>query len=153
MRYTTDADGTGARLGAAIMPVPAKLGQAFQSWGRINGSPGTTPIPAPPPLPGIDRELTATAIQGAGPGGMGRPSSDYTTWNPSVYYQPELPSRFHGAINSDNQMPVPSMLPNGQFGFVATTNDRSGFMAKRFLSNRRQQQVGWPLVTPSYPWK
>lgn len=144
MRYTSD--GPTGRLGASIIPVPARLGQGYQSWGQVNGNPGVDPIPAPRP---------AAVPQGVRYGvGSGTHTSEKAPpyWTPGVYYQPQLASRFHGAINSDNQMPVPARLPNGQIGFVATTNNMPYIAARRpvFL---RQQQVGWPMAQPSYSWR
>lgn len=148
MRYTTE--GPSEKLGGAMLPVPAKMGQAFQSWGAVVGFSGNERIPAPYP---------AAVPQGQVVGALGSTDATSTSkdappyWTPGVYYQPKLASRFHGAINSDNQMPLPAVQPSGATGFVAGGNSIAAFMARRGLSGRRQKQVGQPLVTPQYPWR
>lgn len=136
------AQGPTSRLGAALLPVPAAIGQGYQSWGKVSGSPGTTWIPAPAPLPGYDRSGVAVAIQGVGAGGMGAPSSDTPFWRPGIYYQPITRDRvINCAIISDNQMPVPALPPNGKPAVMA-----------RKQPMLRQRQIGWPITLPNYRW-
>lgn len=133
-------------LGSALLPVPARLAMGFQSWGDVQGNPSSTPTPAPYP---------AGVPQGQVIGACGSTDATSTSkdappfWTPAVYYQRHLPDRFPGAISSDNQMPVPARLPNGQFGFVATGNERP-FLAARVPRYTRQRQVRWPITLPNY---
>jgi hypothetical protein len=123
-------------LGSALMPVPARLGQGYQSWGKVSGNPGTDPIPAPYP---------AGVPQGILPRSLGSTDATSTSsdappvWKPGIYYQPKLASRFHGATDSDNQMPVPANGPSGKPAVMART--------PRFT---RQRQVAWPITLPNY---
>ncbi len=135
MRITSE--GPGSRLGACTIPVPARLGQAYQSWGYVEGSPGTDPIPAPCPAgvpQGIRYQLT---------GSPRSTSKDAPpVWTPGIYFQPVPPSRFPGATESDNQMPIPAV----------SQNSRGAFLSRR-PQLLRQQQVGWPVTTPAYAWR
>jgi hypothetical protein len=130
------SDGPGGRLGACILPVPARLGQAYQSWGRVIGSPGTDSVPAPYPsaVPqGIEYRNNGSALHSS--------QDAPAVWKPGVYYQPELASPPPVSVRSDNQMPVPAATPSAQ-----------PFVAFRTPKQLRQAQVGQPFVTPSYPW-
>lgn len=129
-------------LGSALVPVPARIGEAYQSWGEVVGDPGTVNIHAPAPVPGKDTEQVALAIQGVGAGGMGLPSSTTQYWRPGIYYQPKLASRFHGALESDNQLPVPAENPL-KHGKMATTR-----MA--VPTTLGQNPVSWPITLPNY---
>lgn len=138
------ANGPGAKLGAALTPVPAACAGAWQSRGPVVGCPGTANIPAPAALPETGREHTALAQTGI----IGLSSSDFSTWRPSVYYEPK-PQAAPGnpvsgpgmAIESDNQMPIPAKSPLHKPAVMAK--------APQFTGKR---QVGWPVTTPSFSW-
>lgn len=127
--------GPGKRLGGAALPVPAKDAGGWSSRGPVNGHPGTMRIPAPAPVPHTDRELTALANSGF----IGLPSSDFSTFNPSLYYINGPQERFPGSLDSDNQMPVPAIDPRGIPGVV---------MPGPVMLN--QFQVDNPAVRPKY---
>lgn len=139
MRYTSE--GPGGKLGAAIMPVPARLGQGYQSWGEVNGSPGTDNIPSPAPA----------AVPQSFNRALHRSSDAPDVWKPGIYYQPHLASTPTVARESDNQMPIPSRLPNGNYGFVASGNSKT-FKVPSPGPIQRKGQVGQPFVTPAYRW-
>ena len=125
-----------AGLGAALVPVPARSAQAYQSWGYIDGQPRAT-VGAPYP---------AGVPQGAEYRNAGSPlrtSVDAPAeWHPGIYYQPELASRPPVAIESDNQMPVPARAFTALGAILARTPGILG-----------QRQVGWPLSVPKYAWR
>jgi hypothetical protein len=123
------------KLGAASLPLPSWDAGGWSSRGQVNGSPGTRGIPAPAPVPGLDREKTALAMSG----NIGLPSSVFSKWFPSIYfnYLENIPPV---SVYSDNQMPVPAVDPRGKPGVVM-----AGFM------NRGQKQVPNVRVTPVYP--
>lgn len=100
------ANGPGAGMGAALLPVPAGDARAFQSRGIINGYPGTRRIPAPPPA--------AVPQDRAGQANMGvmRSSDGPPFFTPSLYwYGRATMSHSPVSILSDNQMPVPAQNP------------------------------------------
>lgn len=103
--------GANPAMAGAILPVPVESVWAWRSRGAIHGAPGTEPIAAPPPFPGVDRELAAQASEGI----IGIPSSAVPPrWYPALYYQTDAPEaapvRF---LNSSHMMPVPSrQAPN-----------------------------------------
>lgn len=105
MKFLTQ--GPGESLGAAALPIPAKIAQAFQSRGPVQGSPGTTAIPAPRP--------------GAVPQGVAFTGNPKHTsrdapevWFPGVYYtRRDAMSVAPVSILSDNQMPLPAIDPRG----------------------------------------
>jgi hypothetical protein len=130
------SNGPSGRLGAAILPVPAPLAQAYQSWGPIVGMPGTTDIPAPYPAAvpqGVDRWTTDP---------LGMSSQAPPIWRPGIYYQPKPASRFGGATESDNQMPVPAVKPSAK---IAQQLRNPVFL--------RQNQIGQPINLPKYAWR
>ena len=94
--------------GAATVPIPASPAQAWQSWGPVIGSPGTTPIPAPRPS-AVPQDTTALAQVS-----LHRSSDAPAVWFPGVYYQPGPASRAPVSVLSDNQMPVPAVDPLGK---------------------------------------
>jgi hypothetical protein len=141
--HVTTEGGSG-RLGAAALPVPAANFMSWQSWGPVVGMPSRSHIAAPAPVPGTDRTSVAQSMTGI----IGEPSSDFSSWNPGIYYQPRPPACSGGeaganmATASDNQMPVPAKNPNGSYSILAR---RPVFL--------RNQQVGQPVVTPLYRWR
>jgi hypothetical protein len=130
------SNGPSGKLGAAILPVPAQMGEAYQSWGPIVGMPGTDLIPAPYPA--------------AVPQGVEYVSSDPTStskdappvWRPGIYYQPVLAATPPMAVYSDNQMPVPAINPTRK---ISQQLGRPVFL--------RQNQVGQPVNLPKYAWR
>ena len=143
MRITSQ--GPGGRLGAATLPVPARLGQGYQSWGQVVGSPGTTEITAPYPA------AVPQGIRYANSGDATQFSNQAPpVWKPGIYFQPKLAAPPNVSISSDNQMPVPAVQPSGASGFTAGGNSST---FKTGGSNLlRQRQVGWPITTPSFRW-
>ena len=135
MRITSE--GPTALLGAATVPVPARIGQGYQSWGQVVGCPGTDAIPAPPP---------AAVPQGVRYRNAGSPlfASEEAppSWRPSIYYQPHLAAPPNVSIESDNQLPIPASPPRGR-----------PFVASRRPTFLGQQQVGWPVTVPAYSWR
>jgi hypothetical protein len=125
------AEGPTGHIGAALLPVPARLGMAYQSWGEVVGEPGTAQIPAPHPCVPQDWNRA-----------LHRSSDAPDIWTPGIYYQPKLAAPPNVAIESDNQMPVPAVSPRAQVAMVAKKH-----------SLLRQQQVGWPITTPSFDWR
>jgi hypothetical protein len=119
-------------LGAAIVPVPAQLGEAYQSWGEVVGCPGTAVIPAPNPA-AVPQDYSHTALH--------KSSDGPQSWRPGIYYQPKLASTPPVSVYSDNQMPVPALTPAGK---PAIQMRRPLFLGQR--------QVGQPAVTPSFAW-
>jgi hypothetical protein len=95
--------------------------------------PGTQLIGAPYPA-AVTQDVSYQALH--------KSSQAPPVWRPSIYYQPSLSSRFGGAIDSDNQMPVPALAPN--------QNYKQDMGRPIFL---RQQQVGWPVNAPKYAWR
>ena len=135
MRITSE--GPTALLGAATVPVPARLGQGYQSWGQVVGCPGTDAIPAPPP---------AAVRQGIAYQTSGDPTSTSKdappSWRPSIYYQPHLAAPPDVSVYSDNQLPIPASPPVGK-----------PYVAARRPTFLGQQQVGWPVTAPAYSWR
>ena len=127
IRVTAD----GAGMGAALLPVPAADAMGYQSWGEVRGE-LCVGIPAPYP---------AAVYQDRSHRALHRSSDAPPEWRPEPYYQPVPATRFGGSTDSDNQMPMPAVPPNGKPAVMART--------PVFL---RQRQVGWPLATPSYSW-
>jgi hypothetical protein len=127
------SQGPSARLGPAILPVPAPIGEAYQSWGPVVGMPGTQLIGAPYPA-AVPQDYPFQALH--------KSSQAPPAWRPGIYYQPSLADRFPGAIDSDNQMPVPALAPN--------QNYRQDMGRPVFL---RQHQIGQPQALPKYAWR
>lgn len=131
MRITTL--GPAARLGGAILPVPARDARAYQTWGTVFGAPGTVPIPAPLPA-GTPQFYAFTALH--------RSSDAPPWWRPAIYFQRLVnATRPNVSVYSDNQMPVPARTGSG----------RPAVMLRRptFL---RQRQVGAVNGIPTFPW-
>jgi hypothetical protein len=128
--------GPGQSLGAAALPVPAKLSVAAWSSGRIIGSPGTDAIPSPRPA-GVPQGITHRT---AGAGYRGSEQAP-ELWFPSVYYYGR-DSMSHAPVSvfSDNQMPMPAIDPKR---LPAQMQVRPVFL--------RQTQVQQPWVASSYP--
>lgn len=101
------SQGPGESLGAAALPIPAKIAQAFQSWGPVDGSPGTSAIPAPRPS-GTPQGVAFT-------GNPKHTSKDAPeVWFPGIYYtRRDAMSVAPVSILSDNQMPLPAIDPKG----------------------------------------
>jgi len=137
-RLTANSSGAPAKAAGALLPVPAHDAGGWQSRGPISGSPGTTAISAPAPVPITDRSLAAMANAG----NIGLPSSDFSVWYPSVYYQ-RATERAPVSVQSDNQMPVPAIDPRGKPGVVMPGPVMLG-----------QYQVANPHVAPKFAdWK
>jgi len=128
--------GPGQSLGAAALPVPAKLSVAAWSHGRIHGSPGTDAIPSPRPAgvpQGITYRNTGSPLHGS--------DQAPEVWFPGVYYYGlDSMSRAPVAVLSDNQMPMPAATPTGTPAIALT---RPVFLG--------QTQVQQPWVASSYP--
>ena len=104
------SEGPTSRLGAAAIPVAAKMAQAFQSHALVNGSPGTDPIPverAQGVPQGIKYRNNGNALH----------ASDQApdVFFPGVYYYGPDSMQIPGKISylSDNQMPLPAIDPKG----------------------------------------
>lgn len=147
------------KLGAASIPMPAWDAGGWSSRGRVNGSPGVRPIPAPAPAATPGRDRTAIAMTG----NIGLPSALFDSWFPSVYfcYLENLPPV---SVYSDNQMPVPARDPRGVTAQGPIGQSPGGPPGPRSANsygivmpgilNRGQRQVKQPRVTPSYPrWR
>jgi hypothetical protein len=127
------SSGPAGRLGAAMIPMPARDVMSWSSWGPVAGSP-RLPVPAPRPA-AVPHGYAFTALHTS----QDAPEA----WNPGVYYQPHPPKSAAGmATDSDNQMPVPARLPSGKPAVAAR---RPVFLG--------QTQVGARYVTPWYPWR
>lgn len=123
-----------AKLGAAVIPVPAKDAGGWSSWGPVWGSPGTSRVPAPRPAAVPQgRKFVVSAPQFTS---MQAP--EY--WLPGIYYTRPA-SRAPVSVLSDNQMPVPAIPYQGK---------PSTAMAVKpvFLG---QIQVRQPKVVAHYP--
>lgn len=104
------SEGPTSRLGAAAIPVSAKMAQGYQSHALVNGSPGTDPIPVNR-AQGVPQGITHRT---AGAGYHG--SSDAPdVFFPGVYYYGPDSMQHPGMISylSDNQMPLPAIDPKG----------------------------------------
>jgi hypothetical protein len=128
--------GPGQSLGAAALPVPAKMAQAYQSHGRIHGSPGIEAIPSPRP---------AAVPQGIAYRNTGSPlfasEKAPAVWFPGVYYYgTDSVSRAPVSVISDNQMPMPAVDPM-----------REPSIQLRRPTFLGQTQVQQPWVAPVYP--
>lgn len=99
--------GANPNMSAALIPVPVESVWTWRSRGAIHGAPGTEPVLAPAPLPGLDRQLTALASTGI----IGTPSSQVPQhWYPPLYYETDWPEhapvRF---LDSSHELPVPAV--------------------------------------------
>jgi len=119
-----------ARLGAAILPVPAADKSAYQGRGYIHGGLEQVPAPSPPVPQSWNRALSRSSD-----------APDY--WRPDRYWlltagnnHPQVSYR------SDNQMPVPAINLMIRQAVMMRTPPRL-----------RQRQVGQPVVAPRYPWR
>lgn len=112
--------------GTWLLPAPAQSAGAWSSWGTIVGEPGTQAVPAPAPVPGTDRELTAQANEGI----IGMPSSKVPqAIYPALYYQqPAYNPVLAGPVSvfSDNALPVPAVDPRGLPAVMQTAPPRIG---------------------------
>jgi hypothetical protein len=124
--YPGVAPSAPARAGSWLIPAPA---QPFGSWasrGTLTGEPGTQPVAAPAPLPGLDTERTAQANAGV----IGLPSSQVPpAIYPSLYFQrPALNPALAPPVSyvSDNALPVPAVDPRGLPAVMATPPPRIG---------------------------
>lgn len=98
------SSGPAGKLGAAIIPAPAGDARAYQSWGRVSGSPGTVRIGAPSPA-GVPEMYPFQALH--------KSADAPDAWRPGVYYQPAPAAPPDVSVYSDNQMPVPAATPTG----------------------------------------
>jgi hypothetical protein len=102
-------------MAGAIIPVPVESVWAWRSRGAIHGAPGTQAVPAPAPLPGLDRSPIAEQYAGY----IGLPSSAVPQrWYPPVYYQTDWPE--HAPVRylgSSHELPVPARQAAG---FIAS---------------------------------
>jgi hypothetical protein len=98
-------------MAAAIIPVPVESVWAWRSRGAIHGAPGTQAVPAPAPLPDLDRSPIAREYAGT----IGLPSSAVPPrWYPPLYYQTDWPE--HAPVRylgSSHEMPVPAQQGGG----------------------------------------
>jgi hypothetical protein len=141
-RIRVTAAGPAEHAGAALVPVPARSARAFQSRGRIFGSPGVFQVPAPSPA-AVPQDRTGLAQ-----GNHHYRSSDAPGYmTPAIYYERPGPEGFEHApvsVFSDNQMPVPALTPSGLPAapplWVAMGRPRLG----------GQHAVPNPAVTPRY---
>jgi hypothetical protein len=127
------SNGPTGLLGPAILPVPAQIGEAYQSWGEVTGIPGTQLIPAPVPA-AVSQSYEFQALH--------KSSQAPPAWRPGIYYQPKLASTFAGATDSDNQMPVPALSPSPKY---AIASRRPVFLG--------QFQIGQPVTVTNYAWR
>lgn len=139
--YPSEHPDAPAAAGSWLIPAPA---QGFGSWssrGSLNGEPGTRAVPAPAPLPGTDRELTAQALAGQ----IGTPSSEVLQqFYPALYYQQPLLNPALAplvSVVSDNALPVPAIDPRGLPAVMATPPPRIG----------GQNQVVSPYAVQNWP--
>lgn len=127
--------------GSWLIPAPAQGAGSWSSWGSLNGCPGTQAVPAPAPVPGLDRERTAQASAGI----IGLPSSQVPNQiYPSLYYQrPALNPALAPPVSyvSDNALPVPAIDPRGLPAVMATPPPRIG----------GQNQVVSPYAVANWP--
>ena len=57
----------------------------------------------------------------ANAGNIGLPSSDFTYWLPGIYFQRGPREHAPVSVQSDNQMPVPALGPNGKPAIMSGT--------------------------------
>jgi len=136
-RYALTSLGPAEKLGAAQIPIRAQMAQAYQSRGMIDGSPGTTQIPAPRPA-GMPQDTTGLAQSH-----FHRSSDSPNLWYPGVYYQANAtdpPEHAPVSVLSDNQMPMPALSPLG-LPSVSQGRPRLG----------GQYQVANRASVPAYP--
>ena len=131
------SNGPPSRLGAAAIPVAAKMAQGFQSHGLIAGSPGTDAISSPRPggVPqGVTHRNAGNALH----------ASDQApeVWFPGVYYYGSDSMQTPGQVSylSDNQMPMPAIDPRG---LPSVAQVRPVFLG--------QTQVQEPWVASNFP--
>ena len=149
-RLSALSSGTSAKVGPALLPVPAVDAGAKNSREQVFGYPAAQ-IHVPAPVPQADRDLTAMANAG----NIGLPSSNpaFTWFRPSIYW---VNSHERAGVSriSDNQMPVPAILPNGATstggGLAGSRPAKEGVVMAGGLF-RGPYQVPQPRVTPSYP--
>lgn len=103
--------GANPNMAAALLPVPVESVFTWRSRGAIHGAPGTEPVAAPAPFPGLDRSPVAVASEGI----IGMPSSQVPQhWYPPLYYEtgwPEhAPVRY---LDQTHEMPVPAQQAAG----------------------------------------
>lgn len=107
--------GANPNMAAALLPVPVESVFAWRSRGAIHGAPGTEPVAAPAPFPGLDRSPVAQASEGI----IGMPSSAVPQhWYPPLYYQTDWPE--HAPVrylDQTHEMPVPA---EQAAGFIAS---------------------------------
>jgi hypothetical protein len=129
------SEGPTHRLGAAGVPTAAKLAAGYQSHGRIAGSPGTDPIPAPAPASvpqGVTYRNDGNALH----------ASDHSpeVWFPGIYYYgPDSVQHPPVSVQSDNQLPMPAIDPKG---LPTVAQVRPTFL--------RQNPVPQPASLPAY---
>lgn len=131
------SEGPTSRLGAAAIPVAAKMAQGYQSHALVHGSPGTDPIPAP---------MAQGVPQGIKYRNTGSPlfASEKApeVFFPGVYYYGSDSMQTPGKISylSDNQMPLPAIDPKG---LPSVAQVRPTFQG--------QVQVKQPWVASNFP--
>ena len=130
------SNGPSQHLGGAMIPLPAKMAQGYQSHGAVNGSPGTDPIPAPRPggVPqGIKYRNTGSPLFGS--------DQAPEVFFPGIYYYGADSMETPGQVSylSDNQMPLPAVDPKG---LPSAVQVRPTFL--------RQNPVTQPASTPVY---
>lgn len=98
--------GANPNMAYALLPVPVESVFTWRSRGAIHGAPGTEPIRAPAPFPGLDRSPVAQVSTGV----IGVPSSQLTHWYPPLYYETDWPE--HAPVrylDSSHELPVPAV--------------------------------------------
>lgn len=129
------SEGPAQWLGAAALPVPAKLAQAYQSHAAVVGNPGLAAIPAPRPA-GVPQGITHRTAGAPLYGSSDAPAA----WFPAYYYYGrDSMNAPPVAWISDNQLPMPAIDPQGLPAAMQ--------VAPTFL---RQRQVTQPNVTPKF---
>ena len=141
--------GPSALLGAAIIPVPASLAQAYQARGFIRRVRKTfQPYPS-----AVRQEVVPLGI-----GNHDSRSSDSPSFIAfDMYYQTTnglpMPMTPPVSVTSDNQMPVPAVDPRGTA--APWTQGRSPKPGQFWPTTRPlflgQGQIGQPKVTTSFP--
>ena len=129
------SNGPSQHLGAAMIPLPAKMAQAYQSHAAVNGSPGTDPIPQPRPG-GVPQGVK----YGVGSGYHISAQAPEVGF-PGIYYYESDSMQTPGQVSylSDNQMPLPAIDPRG---LPSVAQVRPVFMG--------QTQIAQPAQNPVY---
>lgn len=151
--YGPDPAASPAAPGTWLLPAPAAMASAYQSWGTLVGQPGTMPVPAPDPA-AIPPGNLPTLGRGPVAGWPRRRSSSRDApgfWLPAVYYQrpasnPALAPVV--SVVSDNQLPVPAIDPRGRPAVMAQRPPRLG---GRGQVMQPYELLAWPKFVQRNP--